>query len=65
MDVETSTPKTQGFLNNVKRIRVSRGLRISRQAKPMDKRLIFRYLYERFDRRDGGMARAPADGIAG
>ena len=65
MNMEIFTPKTPGFLNNVKRIRVSRGLRISRQAKPMDKRLIFRYLYERFDRRDGGMTRPPADGIAG
>ena len=43
MNIEIFTPKTQGFLNNVKRIRVSRDLRGSREANPMAKRLIFLY----------------------
>ena len=46
MNEETFTPKTQGFLNNAKRIRVSRGLRNTRKGNPMDKWLIFHYLYE-------------------
>ena len=33
MNIEIFTPKTQGFLNYVKRIRVSRDLRSSREAK--------------------------------
>eukprot|EP00829_Urostomides_striatus_P014515 TRINITY_DN4319_c0_g2_i3.p1 TRINITY_DN4319_c0_g2~~TRINITY_DN4319_c0_g2_i3.p1 ORF type:complete len:278 (-),score=-93.85 TRINITY_DN4319_c0_g2_i3:147-980(-) len=41
---ETCTPKTQGFLINVNRIRVSQGLRLSRRAIPMDNWLIFQYL---------------------
>ena len=32
MNVETFTPKTQGFLNNVNRIRVSRELRRTRKG---------------------------------
>ena len=35
--------KTKGSLIYVHRIRVSRDLRISRKAKPMDNRLIFLY----------------------
>ena len=64
MDIEISTPKTQGFLNNAKRIRVSRGLRSSREANLMYNRLIFRYsLYRTL--RDREVELPPSDGIDG
>ena len=44
MQEETCTPKAQGFLINVKRIRVSRGLSSSRDANMKDKGLIIPYL---------------------
>ena len=47
MNEETFTPKTQGFLNNVKRIRVSRDLSGSREAHVMAKRLIILYPHRR------------------
>ena len=37
--------KTKGSLIYANQIRVSRGLRGSRKANPMENRLIFRYLY--------------------
>ena len=63
MDVETSTPKTQGFLNNAKRIRVSRDLSGSREAHVMAKRLIFLYPHIR-SRWDREVTLPRADGIA-
>ena len=38
--------KTKVSLIDVNQIRVSRDLRCSREAKPMENRLIFRYLYK-------------------
>eukprot|EP00829_Urostomides_striatus_P014516 TRINITY_DN4319_c0_g2_i5.p1 TRINITY_DN4319_c0_g2~~TRINITY_DN4319_c0_g2_i5.p1 ORF type:complete len:241 (-),score=-71.28 TRINITY_DN4319_c0_g2_i5:227-949(-) len=61
---ETCTPKTQGFLINVNRIRVSRVLRKSRKVYSMDKWLIFHYLYIE-QRRDGVVTHTPTDGIVG
>ena len=43
MNEETFTPQTQGFLNNAKRIRVSRGLRRTRKGYLMTNWLIFQY----------------------
>ena len=51
----------QGFLNNDNRFRVSRGLRISRKAKPMDRRLIFRHPAV-IRRRDGEVKDPRTDG---
>ena len=42
MNIEIFTPKTQGFLNHAKRIRVSRELSGARRGNAMPKRLIFR-----------------------
>ncbi len=62
MNEETFTPKTQGFLNNVKRIRVSRGLRRTRKGYLMTNWLIFQYpLYRLID--DRGVTLPRTDGI--
>ena len=42
MNMEIFTPKTQGFLNHAKRIRVSRELSRTRRGQVMPMRLIFR-----------------------
>ena len=54
--------KTKVSLIYANQIRVSRGLRISREVKPMGNRLIFRYLYV-LRRRDGGAKGPRTDGI--
>ena len=64
MDVETFTPQTPGFLNNVKRIRVSRGLSRTREGKMMTNWLIIQYLLYRQDR-DRAVTLPPSDGIDG
>ena len=64
MNIEIFTPKTQGFLNNVKRIRVSRDLSGSREAHVMDSRLIFRHSLYRKDE-DREVTLPPSDGIDG
>ena len=64
MDVETFTPQTPGFLNNVKRIRVSRGLRRTREGNLMTNWLIIQYSLYRQDR-DRGVTLPPSDGIDG
>ena len=64
MDMEISTPKTQGFLNNVKRIRVSRDLSVSREAHVMEDGLIIPYSHSR-QGRDRGVTPAPSDVIGG
>ena len=61
---EPRTPKTQGFLSDVRRLRVSRDLTETREGHRMDKRLIFRYRLHR-EPRDRGVTLPPADGIAG
>ena len=61
---EPRTPKTQGFLSDVRRLRVSRDLTETREGYRMDKRLIFRYRLHR-EPRDRGVTLPPADGIAG
>ena len=64
MNVEPFTPKTPGFLNNVKRIRVSRDLSRSREAQTMEDRLIFRYSPYRRGQ-DQGVTPPPSDGMDG
>ena len=64
MDIEKSTPKTQGFLNYVKRIRVSRDLSGSREANTMENWLIIQYSLYRMNR-DRGVTLPPSDGIDG
>ena len=64
MNIEIFTPKTQGFLNNAKRIRVRRGLRSSREANLMYNRLIFRYSLCR-SMSDREVTLPPSDGIDG
>ena len=59
-DKEGEKP-SRGFLNNDNRFRVSRGLRISRKAKPMDRRLIFRHPAV-IRRRDGEVKDPRTDG---
>ena len=49
MDIEISTPKTQGFLSDVKRLRVSRGLSGTRRGDVMDKRTFRRSMWKFFD----------------
>ena len=44
-DEKSVRRKTKVSLIDANQIRVSRGLRLSRQAIPMGNRLIFRYLY--------------------
>ena len=64
MNEETFTPKTQGFLNNAKRIRVSRGLRRTRKGYLMTNWLIFQYsLYRLINDRE--VTLPPPDGIGG
>ena len=62
MNMEIFTPKTQGFLSNAKRLRVSRDLRGSREANPMAKRLIFLYPLYRVST-DLGVTLPRTDGI--
>ena len=47
MSMEMLTPKAQGFLNHVKRIRVSRELSRTREGQAMRMRLILRYYLPR------------------
>ena len=64
MNEETFTPQTQGFLNNAKRIRVSRDLRSTRKGNLMTSRLIFRHsLYRIINDRE--VTLPPPDGIGG
>ena len=60
-NVGISNDKEGEFLNNDNRFRVSRGLRISRKAKPMDRRLIFRHPLK-IRRRDGEVKDPRTDG---
>ena len=64
MNMEIFTPKTPGFLSNVKRLRVSRDLIKSRKAYEMTKRLIFLYSLYRVSG-DRGVTLPPSDGIDG
>lgn len=64
MNMEIFTPKTPGFLSNVKRLRVSRDLIKSRKAYEMTKRLIFLYSLYRVCG-DRGVTLPPSDGIDG
>ena len=43
-ELESSTPKVQGFLSNVRRLRVRQDLRLNRKAKSMESWLIFQPL---------------------
>ena len=61
---EPRTPKTQGFLSDVRRLRVSRDLTETREGHRMDKRLIFRYP-DIGRKRDRGVTLPPPDGIGG
>ena len=63
MGAQTPTPEGQGFLINAKRIRVSRALRGSRTADPMEMRSRLRS--RRRERSgDGEVTRPRADGMA-
>ena len=64
MREQPRTPKTQGFLSDVRRLRVSRDLRNTREGDPMEKRSIFRYPQYRINR-DLGVTLPPPDGIGG
>ena len=64
MDVETFTPQTPGFLNYVKRIMVSRGLRRTREGNLMTNWLIFQYSQCRRGC-DQAVTLPPSDGIDG
>ena len=63
MNIEIFTPKTQGFLNHAKRIRVSRELSRTRRGQVMHKRLIFRCPSYGV-KNDRGVTLPRADGIA-
>ena len=63
MNIEIFTPKTQGFLNHAKRIRVSRELSGTRRGHAMQMRLIFRSPSFRTPG-DRGVTLPRADGIA-
>ena len=62
MNIEIFTPKTQGFLNHAKRIRVSRELSRTRKGQVMPMRLIFRSPRARFSC-DRGVTLPRGDGI--
>ena len=64
MRVRPRTPKTQGFLGDVRRPRVSRDLMDTRKGDQMAKRLIFRYP-DIGRKRDRGVTLPPPDGIGG
>ena len=64
MSMEMLTPTAQGFLINVKRIRVSRELSRTRRGKAMRMRSRFRSPARR-PRRDLGVTLPPGDGTPG